>query len=58
MSSKECICKMSSYLFWDTDINNVDMDMHPSYIIQRVMEYGQLEDWHLIPSFLGESEGI
>ncbi|MCS3199650.1 MULTISPECIES: hypothetical protein [Bacteroides] len=53
MSSKECICKMSSYLFWDTDINNVDMDMHPSYIIQRVMEYGQLEDWHLIRSYYG-----
>ncbi|WP_410492092.1 MULTISPECIES: DUF6922 domain-containing protein [Bacteroides] len=27
--------------------------MHPSYIIQRVMEYGQLEDWHLIRSYYG-----
>lgn len=53
MTSKECISKMSTHLFWDVDINKVDMDKYPAYVIQRVLEYGRLEDWHLIRSYYG-----
>ncbi|WP_321480243.1 DUF6922 domain-containing protein [uncultured Bacteroides sp.] len=41
----------SPYLFWDVDKEAIDMNMHASYIIKRVLEYGQLNDWHLIRDF-------
>lgn len=53
MSSKECISKMSTHLFWDVDITKIDMDVYPAYIIQRVLEYGLLEDWYIIRSYYG-----
>lgn len=53
MSSKECIASLSAHLFWDTDRNEFDMDAYPAYIIQRVLEYGSLKDWHLIYSYYG-----
>lgn len=53
MVSKECVSALSAHLFWDTDRNEFDMNAYPAYIIQRVLEYGTLEDWHLIRSFYG-----
>lgn len=53
MSSKECITSLSAHLFWDTDRNTFDMDTYPAYIIQRVLEYGSLKDWHLIYTYYG-----
>ena len=45
---EEYISKLSLYLFWDIDITKADMDTCPAQIIQRVLEYGQWEDWQLI----------
>ena len=45
---KSIIDQLSPYLFWDVDKANLDMDTHRAYIIKRVLEYGQLEDWRLI----------
>lgn len=53
MSSKECIMKLSKALFWDADITQADMERHCGFIIQRVLEYGSLEDWRLIQSYFG-----
>lgn len=53
MSSKECISKLSKVLFWDMDMESVDMDKYPRHIIQRVLEYGNLEDWMLIKDYYG-----
>ncbi len=53
MSSNECVSALSTHLFWDTDRNKFDMNAYPAYIIQRVLEYGTLEDWHLIRSYYG-----
>ncbi|WP_455663818.1 DUF6922 domain-containing protein [Phocaeicola sp.] len=53
MSSKESISKLSPHLFWDIDIANADMDTCPAQIIQRVLEYGNLKDWHLIRNYYG-----
>lgn len=49
---EEYISKLSLYLFWDIDITKADMDTCPAQIIQRVLEYGQWEDWQLIRSYL------
>ena len=53
MSSKECISKFSAYLFWDVDVSQLTMEADAPYIIQRVMEYGQMNDWRLINRFYG-----
>lgn len=43
----------SSHLFWDTDLSKFDLDKHKSFLIQRVIEYGTLNDWKLIKEFYG-----
>ena len=56
MTSQECISKLSGHLLWDVDREQADMNLYPSYFIQRVLEYGTLEDWRLILSFYGLPE--
>jgi len=53
MKSRECINQLSDILFWDVDKAEADMDMYPAFIIQRVLEYGNLDDWRLIRSYYG-----
>lgn len=43
----------SPNLFWDVDSTVFDLDKYPSHIIQRVLEYGQIEDWRFIKSYYG-----
>ena len=42
---------LSSHLFWDVDIKNVDADVNKSFIIKRVLEYGMVEDWNAIKKY-------
>ena len=44
MSSKECLSKFSNNLFWDVDTSQLAMNTHSAFIIQRVLEYGQMID--------------
>lgn len=53
MSGKEYINQFSQYLFWDADPKELDMDKYPVYIIPRVLEYGNMEDWKLINKYYG-----
>lgn len=53
MSSKECIGKLSHVLFWDMDKDQADMDKYPAHFIQRVLEYGNMDDWRLLRSYYG-----
>lgn len=34
----------SPYLFWDTEISNIDIQKHKRFIIERVLMKGKLED--------------
>lgn len=43
----------SNNLFWDINPNDVDMEEHASFIVQRVLEYGTTEDWNYILSYYG-----
>jgi len=40
-------------LFWDTDISKLDLNEYPAYVIQRVLEYGEMQDWRLINRIYG-----
>ncbi len=53
MAKNELLERLSAYLFWDVDREAVDADSNAPYIIQRVLEYGQLSDWRLICEYYG-----
>lgn len=53
MSIRECIDGFSKILFWDIDLNEADMDKYPAHFIQRVLEYGSMDDWRLLRSYYG-----
>lgn len=53
MSANKYISSFSPNLFWDIDKEQLDMDTCPRQIIQRVLEYGNLNDWHIILSYYG-----
>ena len=53
MSSRECISRFSKNLFWDSDLSALSMDTSSGYIIQRVLEHGQMNDWRLINHYYG-----
>ena len=53
MSKKECIQGFSDYIFWDVDRSSVDPSANASFIVQRVLEYGQYEDWKHLLDYYG-----
>ena len=53
MSDRDCLQSFSKNLFWDADPSTISMDASSRYIIQRVLEYGQMNDWRLINHYYG-----
>ena len=53
MTSSECVKKLSKVLFWDIDIKQADMDKYPAHFVQRVLEYGNMDDWRLLRAYYG-----
>ena len=45
--------QFSKHLFWDTKIEDIDMEKHAPYVVQRVLEYGLMDDWKLLRSYYG-----
>jgi len=46
----------SPYLFWDVDIENLDLNRSRKLIVERVLEYGQMEDWKKLQEAYGLEE--
>ena len=40
-------------IFWDTDLSTLDYEITAPFIIQRVLEYGELSDWYAIKKHYG-----
>lgn len=55
MINKITITDFSSYLFWDADEKLIDFRENASYVIHRVLEYGEIGDWKLINEYYGLS---
>jgi hypothetical protein len=53
MKATEYTKKFTEGLFWDIDMELFDMDKCPAQIIQRVLEYGDINDWNTIRSYYG-----
>ena len=43
--------KFSQHLFWDIDVEKLDIDRYPAFVIQRVLEYGSWTDWEQVRSY-------
>lgn len=53
MPEQKCIQGFSEGLFWDVDRNAVDLSKNAPYVVQRVLEYGRIEDWKLLLEYYG-----
>ncbi len=54
MKNKESIIKnLSKHLFWDVELNDLSLNNNPKLIIQRVLDYGLINDWKIIYDYYG-----
>lgn len=53
MDNSKIIASFSKNLFWDVNVESINLDTNSRYIIQRVLEYGRYSDWKLILSYYG-----
>ena len=53
MENTDKLHGLSPYLFWDFDTTQFDIDKNASWLIQRVLEYGQMNDWNIIEKYFG-----
>ena len=56
MDSTITVHDFSAHLFWDVDIKLFDFEKHKAFMVERVLEYGQLEDWNLLKKLYGKEE--
>ena len=49
----QLINNLSQVLFWNVDKSCFDPEQHARFIIQRVLEYGQWQDWLVIRDCYG-----
>lgn len=47
------ITSLSPHIFWDVDVQSVDMEKNGVFVLQRVLQYGILKDWLLLKSIMG-----
>jgi Family of unknown function (DUF6922) len=48
--------QFSQHLFWDVDINKVDLENRKKWIVIRILQYGLIEDWKLLIKLFGIEE--
>ncbi len=47
------ISQLSEHLFWDVDKDMLDAENNKRLIIQRVLDYGLMNDWQIIKDYYG-----
>jgi hypothetical protein len=50
------INELSPHLFWDVEREKIKFNKNKKWIVQRVLEYGLLNDWVLIYKYYGIEE--
>jgi hypothetical protein len=48
--------EFSSHIFWDVDVNKLDIDNSRKLIIKRVLDYGLMRDWNILIKIYSISE--
>lgn len=46
-------CARLKRLFWDHPLGKADFETHPAWVVERVIEYGALEDIHALSETMG-----
>jgi hypothetical protein len=46
----------SQHLFWDTPVQNINLQQHKRYVIERVLTRGFLEDFYLLLQIYSHEE--
>lgn len=52
-STQKLVKRLSPHLFWDIDLEVFDAEANSMQLIQRVLEYGELEDWCVVRDYYG-----
>ncbi len=50
------ISQLSEHLFWDVNKDTLDAQKNKRLIIQRVLDYGLMQDWQTIKDYYGVDE--
>lgn len=57
MKSKQSqLNSFSPHIFWDVNIHKLDVSRSKRLIVQRVLDYGLMEDWKVLLKMYGVSE--
>lgn len=51
--SRNAAVQRLARLFWDHRLSESDFDTYPTWIMERVLEYGNLDDVHLLQALTG-----
>ena len=52
-NNKNNVPVFSPNLFWDVNADDLDMVKHKAFIVNRVLDYGQWDDWKTILNYYG-----
>lgn len=52
-SNKNNVPVFSPNLFWDINADDLNMEQHKTFIVNRVLDYGQWDDWKTILDYYG-----
>lgn len=56
LNNKSLRLMLSQHLFWDVDKKNIDFIKRKKWVVNRVLQYGLLNDWRIIIKFYGIKE--
>ncbi len=48
------LMELNKALFWDVQIDSLDIETHARFIIERVVSKGNLADWNLLKKIYGK----
>ncbi len=56
MDKQITISDFSPHLFWDVDLTKFDLYKHKIFLVERVLQYGKLEDWTNLKNLYGRGK--
>lgn len=45
--------QLTHSIFWDTQYDSIHWEKNASYVVDRVLHYGTLRDWHEVLAYYG-----
>ncbi len=54
-TNRAAVARRIRRLFWDRPLRAADLDLHPAWVVARVLEFGQLPDVNCLVRWMGEA---